>query len=133
MSNGCKHGSCSLPEGSSHHSHSPCACGSQANQGCSSTCPCPCHQTCGCCACQGEQQAKRLLALADEAWMEVVKERIKELIIQHDPKIDEIAQVVAEANRHRWHSKIEKHLNKEEYIERLEALMHRHEQPRKKR
>ncbi|MFI5344211.1 MAG: hypothetical protein ACHQUC_08330, partial [Chlamydiales bacterium] len=44
----------------------------------------------------------------DLAWMEVLKEKIKEHILANDKKINELAKIVAEANHKRWMHKIDK-------------------------
>lgn len=141
MSNGCDHGACRLHGESSSFAHhqagsGSCGCtgGHQCGQCCQSCskCQCSCHQGCSCGGCC-EQQALKLLALADEAWLEVLKERIKDIIASHDSKIEEMAQIIAQANRERWHDKIDQKLNKDEYLTRLEALLHRQNQPKKKR
>lgn len=51
--------------------------------------------------------AQQLLNLADEAWMEVLKEKIKEQIHEHNGKhLDSLARLVAESNSHRWKNKL---------------------------
>lgn len=83
-----------------------CSCGSQKT----TTCGCSCSQ----CQSQGEvcgehghSHAKKFLELADQAWMEVLKEKIKEHIKANSKHIDELARLVAEANQERWKKKIE--------------------------
>jgi len=66
--------------------------------------------------------ALHLLDIADEAWMEVLKEKIKEHIRANDHKIDELAKIVSEINRERWHHKIAKHQICEDYEKRLQSL-----------
>lgn len=127
MSNGCHHGACHLHGESSHCHHqgrSGCGCSGGAHQHCHKCCCCCQQGHCGC-SCQGDSQGQRLLAMADEAWLEVLKEKIKELIRSHDSKIDELAQVVAETNRNRWHEKNATLINEEDYWKRLEEIMRR--------
>lgn len=106
---------------------------------CSSSCKCGCQlskdECCSsgsCCdtkACCGEDKhkgccdhAKKLLCLADQAWMEVLKEKMKQHIMQNDTKIDEIARVVSEANHERWQQKMAKHENCAKYEDKLKSL-----------
>ena len=54
-----------------------------------------------------EDFAHQLLQLADEAWMEVLKEKIKEEVRQHNgPHLDALAKLVAETNNNRWKNKL---------------------------
>jgi hypothetical protein len=51
---------------------------------------------------------EKLLCLADEAWREVVKEKIKaEIEKTAGQKLDKVAKLVAEANHRRWAHLIE--------------------------
>ena len=78
----------------------------------------PCHSQEECC-----DSAKSLLQLADHAWMEVLKEKIKDLIRKNDTRLDEIAQVVADANRAKWHNKIAQEKNCCDYKKKIEDVM----------
>ncbi|MBS0622882.1 MAG: hypothetical protein JSR80_08025 [Verrucomicrobia bacterium] len=50
-----------------------------------------------------------LLEVADEAWTEVLKEKIKEYILStQEDRMTELAKIVAEANDHRWKHRMEK-------------------------
>lgn len=97
-----------------------CKCNSSS---CSSGCGCGC-QSCGCggksqCCSQksgpcgsgdGDKScnyAEKFLELADQAWMEVLKEKIKDSIRSNDKKLDELAHLITEANHDRWQKKIE--------------------------
>ncbi len=64
------------------------------------------------------------LELADEAWMEVLKDKIKEHIITHDHKIDKLAAIIAEANHERWRKKMENESCNENYKQKLHDLFH---------
>lgn len=89
-------------------------------------CSCsPKHHHCGCeCHTHHCKYSDDLLGLADEAWMEVVKDKIKEEIIQHSGKhISNLAKIVAEANHARWNYKLSEKKNQEEYEEQLRSLM----------
>lgn len=66
--------------------------------------------------------AQRFLEIADEAWIEVLKEKIKENIRKNDPKIDEIARIVAEANNEKWKKKTSSHKCCENYEHQLHAI-----------
>lgn len=61
------------------------------------------HASSECC-----DMPEKLLCLADEAWKEVVKEKIKKEIEKSSgAKLDAIAKLVAEANHRRWSYMIE--------------------------
>lgn len=49
----------------------------------------------------------KFVELADEAWTEVLKEKIKEHIRKESTNMDKFAKLVAEANYERWRKKIE--------------------------
>lgn len=78
-----------------HHHHEQSSC-------CSSHCKCPCHSH------HGEEHehsdfAQELLQMADEAWMELLKEKIKENIqTLSGSNLDQLAKLVAESNHERW-------------------------------
>lgn len=115
------------------HSHGKGSCG------CSSSCQQSCH--CHCCSgnhcgCQSQscgshqhgshegccEHAHKLLEIADMAWMEVLKDKIKEHILANDHKINEIARIVAEANHSRWQQKMEQKECCDCYEEKLKEL-----------
>jgi hypothetical protein len=109
----CNDQSCS--EEHHHHHHHEHSC----------ECECSCHD----CPCCGEEEegdcadrSHQLLALANVAWMEVLKEKIKDHIRQSDSKIDEIARIVSEANRDYWHGKMAETKAKENYEKKLSEL-----------
>lgn len=89
----------------------------------------------GCCeptASQGSNQddccsdmPEKLLHLADEAWMEVLKDKIKKEIIATDggKKIDEIAKLVVETNCAKWQNMIAGRKQCEEYSDNLKKIM----------
>lgn len=106
---GCgSHGSCHSDHhhhGHHHHHHHD-----------EETCCCPCHEE----VCHEEEEsctAESLFAIADCAWAEVLKEKIKDHIRAHDKKIDELAKLVAEANHKRWKHKMQKDICCSEYDE----------------
>jgi hypothetical protein len=55
----------------------------------------------------GCNYAQKFLELADHAWMELLKEKIKEHIQSHAKHIDELAGLIAEANYERWQKKMD--------------------------
>ena len=94
--------SCCLDSHKSHQSSccdASCGCGCQS-QKCHSSCSSSCGSSC-------DDKAKKLLEIADMAWVELLKEKIKEHIKANDPKLDELAKIVSEANHHRWKHKME--------------------------
>jgi len=66
----------------------------------------------------------RLLEIADLAWMEVLKEKIKEHIKATDPKLDELAKIVSEANHKRWKQKMQKEKSCAEHDQCCEDFEH---------
>lgn len=91
-------------------------------------------------ACEIEEQEEEtsgrmydLLELADEAWMEVLKEKIKERIRNQDTKIDQLADIVAEANHTRWRNKISDQQNYWAYEDQIMDLMHQQKKPEQQR
>lgn len=64
--------------------------------------------------------AEDLLELADEAWMEVLKEKIKDHIVKsHGKNMDKLAQLVSEANKERWKFKLAKEKTLQNYGDQL--------------
>lgn len=128
----CNHscGSNDKAEGCGCQSGSTCKCGSKETNGCSccsggGKCNCSCHQSCGSQTCKGHEGgfAHELLDLADQAWMEVLKEKIKENIrsgcCDH---LNELAALVTETNKNRWKNKMAKKQNCEQFAERLKEI-----------
>lgn len=115
MGHCCKHGhSCSC------HSHEHCHSHGHENGVCS--CCGAHHEPCGNGHHHGEcDWAASFLELADEAWMEVLKEKIKEYILKDDKKITELAAIVSEANCERWKKKMEKEKCCDTYQQKLNA------------
>ena len=97
--------------------------------GCSKEgCGCGCHQSsgsCSCCSqlkgsCGNEDHAShKFLELADQAWMEVLKEKIKEHIKANAKHIDELARLIAEANHERWKKKMDQKCSCGNFEEKL--------------
>jgi len=69
-------------------------------------------------------KSHKLLEIADMAWVEVLKEKIKEHIKANDPKMDELAKIVSEANHKRWKHKMEKEKCFEEHDKCCEDFEH---------
>ena len=68
-----------------------------------------CHEKEGVCEEEGHEDfASCLLEAADCAWMEVLKEKIKEQIIAtQGDRMKELAKILAEENGQRWKCKME--------------------------
>lgn len=72
-----------------------------------------------------EKYSDELLALADEAWMEILKDKIKEQILKRSGKnLDEMAKLVSDANHERWKHKIKEFGGKDEFEKKLHDLLH---------
>src|SRR5205814_6628137 len=73
---------------------------------------CCCHgEVCGVCHQhhhhKHEDFSHELIELADEAWMDVLYEKIKEQVIAKSGKqLDQLANLVAESNHQRWRNKL---------------------------
>lgn len=69
-----------------------------------------CHQEKGCTC------SEDFLKLADEAWMEVLKEKIKaEIKKEKDCELNKLAEIIAKANCEKWKHKIGLKMKNEEY------------------
>lgn len=83
------------------------------------SCNCSCHakETCGS---EEGDMSFYFLELADEAWSEVLKDKIKEHILatQND-RMTELAKIVAEGNNARWRHKMEKKQGCMDFKEKL--------------
>lgn len=70
-----------------------------------------------------EDFAKVLQCVADEAWMEVLKAKIKHHIENHSGHhLNELAAIVAEANSERWKHKIGIKKSQQEFRDKLAAF-----------
>lgn len=114
--------SCSTSGGScSHGEEGKCGCGC----GCSSSCGCGC-QSGGKCGCKGKNTcySDQLLALADEAWEELLKDKIKaEILKKSDKNLTELAQAVTEANHIRWKALMTEKSNDDNFKDRLQDIL----------
>jgi GTP-dependent phosphoenolpyruvate carboxykinase len=85
-----------------------------------------CHDSCHD-SCHDEENydfTKVLLELADEVWMEVLRDKIKEQIISSNGKhLDKLAATVAEANNARWKSKMAAKKMCHEYKDKIEQAL----------
>ncbi len=100
------------------------------NYGCADeNCACACHTQHECCHhhhdAHHEEKNKvdYFLELADEAWEEVLKEKIKEYIrgTQNDSMV-KLAKMVAEANHKRWRNNIEQEQEEHYFMEELQKF-----------
>lgn len=105
----CNNNSCGT-NSQGHGSHgSSCGCGSS-----SCGCGCGCSSgSCGCgssCKCGGNKEcdfAHKLLELADDAWEEVLYDKIKAKIEESCGKdLNELATIVSNSNKARWANKL---------------------------
>jgi len=108
----------------SHECHDSCSHGHSHEQSCGENC-CACHN-CQC-ACHNHQQEKyshELLELADEAWMEVLKEKIKDHIRQiSGDRLTKMAELVSTSNHARWKEKMQEKKDIQDFEERLHELL----------
>lgn len=112
MSHKCHHGSCSQ-EGGAHAHDSICGnCGSHQH------CNCACHK-------HHQKYADELLNLADQAWMEVLKDKIKDQIVKHSgDHLTKLAELVSQANHARWADKIDEKKAVDGFEQRLKDLLY---------
>jgi len=88
--------------------------------------------TCGCgCDCGSKGQGhtdgeghchctEKFLAIADEAWKEVLKEKIKaKIIARKEEHIEKLAEIVAAANGEKWKHKISAKMKCNEFKDNL--------------
>lgn len=108
-----------------HHSGHSCSSQHHHNHGSESTCcECRCHQTCDCQCHKKHKYCDQLLELADDAWMEVLKEEIKKEIIKNSgDHLKKMAELVASANHKRWSEKMAEKRDFESFEEELKNLM----------
>src|SRR6266404_4137074 len=94
---------------------------------------CPIHGDHPCCSCTCPEHkpqethehgdfAHQMLEMADQAWMEVLKEKIKEQIIaQSGDKLDQLAKIVAASNNERWQHKLALHQIVHDYEDKVHS------------
>ena len=102
------------------HSNNGCGCGCHSSQGNSS---CGSQKSCSCESCRSKQGdcnfASKFLEIADCAWMEVLKEKIKEHIKANAKNLDELAGLIAQTNHEKWKKKMENNKCCETFEEKL--------------
>lgn len=95
-----------------------------------------CHQHEGTCSCNFCAQkshprdiegscccAEKFLELADEAWKEVLIEKIKEKILARKGEyIDKLTELIAKSNGEKWNHRIKARLQCDEYKDKLKEF-----------
>lgn len=110
------HDSCCSKADSCGSSKSKCGCG------------CSCSSCSTCCGSQQGKFADELLKIADQAWMEVLKEKIKDEIRQlSNDHLSQMAKLVAEANHVRWKEKMKARKDIHDYEDQLRGLFCSHQ------
>lgn len=110
------HGSCS------QNSCSTSSDSQKQSSGCGCGCGCGC-QKCHC-SCHQGKYTDELLHLADEAWMEVLKEKIKEEIRTNNGEhLTQLAKLVSTANNARWKDKLQGKKDYEDFEAQLKNIM----------
>ncbi|CAM2876854.1 Uncharacterised protein [Legionella steigerwaltii] len=72
-----------------------------------------------------EMEAHYFLELADEAWEEVLKEKIKALILKNQgARLDKLAKIVAEGNHQRWKHRMEEKQGYTDFMEEICKFFH---------
>lgn len=97
------------------HTHScSCGCGAKSFEHSHGE-----HSGCGCgCDC-----AEKFLQIADEAWKEVLKEKIKAKILEYKGShLEQLAEMVAKANGEKWKHKISAKAKCNEFKENLKGF-----------
>ena len=88
-----------------HHDNgccSHCSCGCQSNENScgQNKCNCSCHEHKGH---ECEEMEMNFLELADKAWMELLKEKIKARITAtSNDTLEQLASLISDANHNRW-------------------------------
>lgn len=95
----------------------PCGCGAKISIYSDNGSNCGCNCGCGC------NCSEKFLKLADEAWMEVLKEKIKGQIIAHKGEhMDKLAEMIAKTNGKKWKNKIASKMNSHEFKDNLKEF-----------
>lgn len=121
----------------SHHHHHQCQDGQCSIHGekhdlCA-------QEICSCCCgheheCQSTDFPDQLFKLADDAWMELLKEKIKDQIEKLSGKrLDELAKLVNDANHSRWHNIFADKTLQEGYREKLRQFFHQPDDKKSKK
>lgn len=70
-----------------------------------------------------EDFAHQLIELADDAWMELLFEKLKEQIkITNGAQMDKLAKLVSDANHTRWQHKMGLNKNSQDFKDHLNAF-----------
>lgn len=113
MSHHCHQGHCHTHDHSDHE-HSCCS---------QHQCQCKCHES----SCHGTQGSfsHQLLQMADEAWMCLLKDKIKAKIqnISGD-QLDQLADLVANSNHERWINKMASKRACESFDDKIADFFH---------
>ncbi|MDP1879325.1 MAG: hypothetical protein Q8K60_00120 [Parachlamydiaceae bacterium] len=104
-----------------------CGCNSSGsgNCGCQSSCSSKgscCGDNCGH---KNGDCAQKFLELADQAWIEVLKEKIKDDIRANDTdkKLDALAKLISQTNHEKWKMIMAKNQECSDFHEKLDDLM----------
>jgi hypothetical protein len=113
--------------GAHHHEHSGSGheggscCGHQLCQNCGH-CGCSCHQH------EHQDFSHQLLEMADEAWMDLLQEKIKKQIeASSGARLDQLAKLVADSNKERWKNKMGTQNATEEFKDKVSDYFSHHE------
>ncbi len=91
--------------GHHHHHHGECC--SHDDECCHHEDSCDAHHHHCCGHHEHEDFYEQLIEMADQAWMEVLKGKIKDQIISSSGKhLDKLAKIVSESNHSRWKNKL---------------------------
>lgn len=108
---------------SHHHDEGHCCHGQHHHHHCGT------HENEECCAHEHEHHeheqdfAHQLIAIADDAWMELLHEKIKKQIeISDGENLDKLAKLVSDANRERWNHKLAINKNSASYKNNLDQF-----------
>lgn len=84
-----------------------------------SSCKCGEHCQCACKQAHGEcDWSEKLLKIADEAWKEALKDKIKaEIEKRKGEHLQQLAEIVAKANGEKWQHKMAAKMKCEDYRE----------------
>lgn len=93
---------CHSHEGHGHHHHHHSCCHTHAHGH---------EEECSCCGHHGFEShhdfVHVLIDMADHAWMEVLKEKIKQRILEtNGDQLDQLAKTISEGNHARWKNKL---------------------------
>ena len=94
------------------------------------SCSCGCGCGCGCGShhhhdsTEGCKCAEKFLEIADEAWKEVLKEKIKAKILTHKGEhMEKLAEMIAMANGEKWKHIISAKTNKNNFKDQLKEFL----------